>query len=308
MIAELENAWIRGDLTAASVPAIAASLARYARAEVGRWMARAEETFTFDAVSRRARLWRDAGDTAAAAATLASGRSRGGWTRTDEIRAFDLWRRLALPPAAGTPAAWSAAAPFWRKPAGEAAAGLGAHLAARRYDVLSARAALRALGPLDADAIERVVDALDDAAMNGIRDSDDTSVLRLRAARAQLASSPRAAAGQLTGTSATALANELSRRGYRKADVDAALGDLARIGRGGRDRALEDAAFTALADRDGTAAAALRAELGPIETEPPLPFVPAGNSARPYAPGDLTFDLLSRIVAAETAAAKGVER
>lgn len=300
LVDELEQAWIRGEIAEEAAGGIAEGLAKTVPQSLPRWMARWPESFDFDAVARRARAWRDALNPAAAAKALFDGRARGSWSRAEEMRAFDMWRRLTPAQDAGAPKEWVAAAAFWRVPAAEVASALDTYLAAHPYDIRAARAALRTVAPAGEDLITRASRTLDDPALETVADSyEDARILRLRAARGLLATSPAAARGALVGVDADALSQELTRRRFSHTDVDAALADVARIGIEAGDRSLADATLAMLADRGFSGTKALRAVLRAVPSPPLLPFIVEPTGPRAYRPTDLSLDLVTRILAAE---------
>src|SRR5262249_23728597 len=130
---------------------------------------------------------------------------------------------------AGSPAPWAAALPFWKKKADDAVVPLGLQLKAHPYDVLAARAALRAVSAAPEEPLRRAALTLDDAALASVLEPDnDAALLPLRIGRGLLASAPRAASRELGGEEPAALAGDLVRRRFRDTDIDAALSDVAR--------------------------------------------------------------------------------
>jgi hypothetical protein len=100
--------------------------------------------------------------------------------------------------------------------------------------------------------------------------------------------------------SAEWVANELTRRRFKTADVDDALADLARIASRTGDRVSLRGALDLLADRNWPGVKSLRAEFAAQLVEPPVVThrVAAGRPLL-YRPRDLTFALVSQIVAAD---------
>jgi hypothetical protein len=140
-------------------------------------------------------------------------------------------------------------------------------------------------------------------AISGNRDSWDDSVLRLRAARALRTQSWRAALNELAGGDVRALTRELTRRRYRRADIDAALADMGRIAApSGWDNLRRDV-LALLVDRRAAGLKELRAELAgeaPPEATP-APFRLVDGQPRPYRPRDLDWSIVSAVLQAEGA-------
>jgi hypothetical protein len=331
LLRELEHGWIRGDWSAWSVAPIAEVVAAQAPAEAPRWIARLPGGADFDTVAQRARLLARIRDERGAAAELVAGRQAETWTPSEDVRAFDQWRRLGVAaatgvalggarsdarasatriarlsqatsdPAAGAlPDTWSAALPFWRRPPGEAIAALGEHLRRHPFDILSARAALRSVAAADEEPLrlaEQVLAAHDDDG-----GWSDQQLLQTRRARKLLERSWRAANAAFAQRDAAALASELERRRLGAADVQATLADLARAATPAGDAGTAEAALAALERRQPDAAARLRAELRPLRPRPPLrPFQLAPDGAiRPLRPRTLDWPLVAAALAQET--------
>ncbi len=235
------------------------------------------------------------------------GRRRGLWSAPDEVRAFDAWRR-AKAPAAGTPssapAAWRAALPFWKGKPGEVVGPLGRHLAAHPYDVRAARAALRSPQGGDEEPLRRAALALDDPTLEALGGlGSDEALLRLRIARGLLRPSPAPRAPRLAlgPVDPAGMARDLGRRHIARAEIDAALADMARIAARAEDAVLRDTAMAALIDRKASNLKPLRAELrvlGLPEGQP-LPFRVVSGVPAPYRPRDLNWGVVSAVLTAE---------
>ena len=306
LIMELENAWIRGDVLAPRE--IAEALARTVPAEVPKWLARWAEDFDYEAVARRARVLIAVKDRDGAASVLVTGRKRGSWTSVDELHAFDLWRETAPESKPGAklggtsaPATWTAALPFWKRKASDVSADLAAHLTRHPGDGLSARAILRTVAPADEEPLRRALLTLEgDTSAQEHSGSDDARFVQLRIARGLLALSPRAAARQLT--SAMTSEAELRARHLPAAEIDAALGDTARIATAAGDTNRAEQARTSLEDRNPAEAARLHTVL--VQLVPKRPMRPyrldANEQPQPIRPRDLDWTLLAATLAAET--------
>jgi len=312
LLGEVEQAWIRGDWSPEGLGPLVEVLARVAPEEAPRWLRRWPATYDYAHVSRRARVHELLRDPLAAMSTLTDGRRRGLWSAADEVRAFDAWRRAALSaevptsPAASAPAAWTAPLPFWKGKPDRVVAALGRHLAAHPYDVRAARAALRSADGGEEDALRRAALALDDPTMEdlGGLESDD-ALLRLRIARGLLASpsGARAAHLALEHVDPAGLARDLGRRRIARAQVEAALADVARIAMRASDAGLVESTMAVLIDRKASNVKAIRAELRDLgrPEAPPQPFRVTGGAAAPYRPRDLTWAVVSAVLAAEEA-------
>jgi len=310
LLGEVEHAWIRGDWSPEGLGPLVEVLARLAPEEAPRWLRRWPAVFEFAPVSRRARVHEVLRDAQATMAVLADGRRRGLWSAADEVRGFDAWRRAALSasappaPAASAPTAWAAALPFWKGKPDRIAAPLGRHLEAHPYDLRAARAALRSADGGEEEALRRAALALDDPTMEDLGGLEsDAALLRLRIARGLLASSPasRAAHLALGNVDPAGLARDLGRRRMPRAQVEAALADVARIAMRASDAALVERTLAVLIDRKASNVKAVRAELRDLgrPDAPPAPFRVTGGAAAPYRPRDLTWSVVSAVLAAE---------
>ncbi len=300
---ELEHAWLRGDFEPEGLSPVVDGLVRFAPTHAPRWLARWPESVSLAEAAARVRLLERLRDREAAARVLVSARARRGFTAADDLRAFDQWRRLGVEPAPGSPPAWSAALPLWRRPAAEIAPALRDHLRAHPTDLLAARAGLRSLAPADEEAMSRAAQALDAPTMESLGAAwSDVRVLKVRMARGLL---PRSALGarRALGEVPTAdLAQEFDRRGFPRKDVDAALADLARILGAAGDAGAAQTALAVLSDRGAAGLADLRAALVTAQApEPPRAFRVADGQPAPWRPRDLTFRLVADVLAAEDA-------
>jgi len=300
----LTRAFRRGDIPAYRHGEIVAMLVRDSPELSAPWIARAQVFWaSFYSVQRHADALNRSGQPRAAALFLAEARGRLLFTRAEEIRAFDVWRRSIDAGVVG-PDAWKQALRFWRENEATIAAPLQARLRDHPFDILSARASLRRPTALSPQVASLAARALRDVSDLGFIDvANDESFLRLRAARSLIAT-PRAARTALGFLSVESLTQDLLRRRFRADDINAALADVARIASGATDRAEVVRALDLLADRKWSGARALRAELASalIVIEPPTVShrVVAGRSLL-YRPRDLTFGLISQIVQADLA-------
>jgi hypothetical protein len=301
----LERAWIRGDLTPASLGPVVQALTRRAPAEAPRWLLRWSRGTSLDEVAQRVRALLALGDKAGAARRLIEARASGTWDLADEVKAFDLWRRLVPAAtetgAAAPPVAWSHALAFWTRKATEVGPDLAAHLRAHPFDVLAARAALRAVTPADEGSMRLAAAVLHDTP-NGVLDDPtaDVELLNLRAARGLLPTWPRAASEALGQRDGATTANELVRRRLPKADVDSALADVARIAMQGGSAQGADSALSSLDLRNPDLARAVRLEIRDgSKPAPPPGYRLASGIPAPYRPRDLGWPLIHGVLAAE---------
>ncbi len=308
VLARLERAWIRGDLPAHQLGAVVAAVARVAPEEAPRWLARWPLALDQAQAVERASLVARLGDRARADELLTAARARGSWSAADEVRAFDAWRRLPAektcdrktgacppPPAARVPKSWTAAATFWNEPASKVGDDLARHLAAHPFDILAARAALRIVTPLAADSAARATVTLRDRTMQSFDTAGtDTDLLRIRAMRALLPSSWRAADSVLTYVDPRQVVIDFTRRRMRNTDIDASLADLGRLHALDDDAAATELVVQVAEERSATAGTVLRHVVDSILTrsEPLRPYRFATGSPRPYRPRDLDWTLV----------------
>jgi hypothetical protein len=300
VVERLRNAYRRGDIATYRHGEITALIVREAKELAGPWIQRDASMWNaFSAVERHAGWLADTGQRREAAAYLAEGRGRALFERAEEIRAFDQWRRWIDTSNSG-PEPWQKALPFWRENAESIGPALQARLLEHSFDTLSARAALRRPTPLAPQTAGLAAHALRDVEDLDVIDvRSDEALLRLRAARSLLAT-PRAAHTVGGFLSPDAVSTDLVRRRFRAADVDAALADLARIAAGVGDRAVLARTLDLLADRKSATVRELRAELAKAVLEPPVvSHRVVGGRSLLYRPRDLTFGLVSQIVAAD---------
>ena len=299
---QLRRAYRRGEVAAYQQADVTAHLVRYAPELAAPWISQTPPFWSvFAEVEKRAEWLEATGQKREAALYMAEARGKLLFARAEEIRAFDFWRRN-IDSGAGGPEAWKQALRFWREKPDTIARSLETRLLEHPFDILSARAALRRPTALPPAVAMLAIGALRDVEDLGFIDvSSDDLFLRLRAARSLL-STPRAARAMIPYLSAEFVATDLSRRGFRPADVDAALADLARIAAGSDIRAALEQALDLLADRKWSGARALRAELASAAVEPPMvSHRVVGGRSLLYRPRDLTFGLVSRIVEADLA-------
>lgn len=296
----IERAWRLGDLEPTELAPVVAAAGRVSAADADRWLSRLRTGPTLAAVATRARLLADLGRKAEAARSLTQGRGRGGWSATDEIQAFDQWRRLApaAPPAADP---WTLALPFWTRPAAEIGPALIAHLRAHPLDLRAARAALRSCAPLEEDASLLAARTLRQPGFDGDAWRDQ-QILDLRAARSWLPRSAPTAAAILEDVQVT-VADELERRRMPQSELVASLADvvrtLTRSAPAGRPNPPSaEAALAALEDRDPTRARAVRAEMRSA-TAPPPPYRVLDGRPEAWRPMDLDWGVVRAVLDAE---------
>jgi hypothetical protein len=177
---------------------------------------------------------------------------------------------------------------------------LNAHLKAHPNDVLAARAALRSPGPLDEDTALRVGLATAMArSHSGNAVDGDRDLMKVRAARGLLASSPRAARNALGDVGAETFLRLATERRLKTADANLALADLARIAHRAGDEAKGRSIAGLLADRSAAAGKALRAELTPDASKGADTFRLVDGRPAPIRPRDLTWPMLANLLQAE---------
>ncbi len=304
VLAGLERAWRLGDLDAAALATLIASAGRVSPADADRWLSRLSPGFDYERVSARARLLSRLGRKADGARTLVAARARSSWTLVEEVKAFDLWRSLApeteTPPSVPAPPAWSAARVFWKRPPSRLGDDLAVYLHAHPLDLRVARVALRSVAPADPELMALAERAIEQPAMEALgQPFGDARFLHLRAARALLPLSPRAARSALGGQDHD-LVRDLERRRMPAADVRAALADLARL-QGGAEPAAADAALAALEDRSPSEGKELRAEIARLAARsgPPAPYRLLDGRPEPWRPRDLAWSVLETALDAE---------
>jgi hypothetical protein len=326
LLQDIEHAYIRGDYPAWRLNDLVELLCEVAPSGAARWIARVPRPATFADSARRARWLAKVDDHAAAAAVLIQARRRGNWSTSEELQAFDHWRRLrgsttassavtnrpggkgaasaSTTAAAGTgpsaPATWTTAAAFWRRPAGEIMTDLGRQLGTHAFDVLSARAALRSAAPADEHVVRLVLATR--ANLPGLSDdASDDEFLMLRAARGLAPRSARAALRQFPGNDPHALAADLTRRRLRAAEIEGVLSELARLHarQGARPAALQ--AVDALEARRLGEPIKLRAELQGLLPAPVTRTYRVGRDGDVQAlrPMHLDWPLLAALLKAE---------
>ncbi len=304
VLAGLERAWRLGDLDAAALAPLVASAGRVSPADADRWLSRLSPGFDYERVSARARLLSRLGRKADGARKLVAARARSSWTLVEEVKAFDLWRSLApeteTAPRVPAPPAWSAARVFWKRPPSRLGDDLAVYLHAHPLDLRVARVALRSVAPADPELMALAERAIEQPAMQTLgQPFGDARFLHLRAARALLPLSPRAARSALGGQDPD-LARDLERRRMPAADVRAALADLARL-QGGAEPAAADAALAALEDRSPSEGKELRAEIARLAARsgPPAPYRLVDGRPEPWRPRDLAWSVLETALDAE---------
>jgi hypothetical protein len=302
LLAQAEHAWIRGDWNPEGLGPLSEILAQWAPAEAPRWMARWTRRFDYEETAKRTLVLVRIQDPVGAARLLIDARSRGGWTRVEEVRGFDLWRGVAdAATAAGiaAPPTWSAALPFWKGDAAAITEPLLPHLKAHPFDLLAARAALRTVVGGEEDPLRRAALSLGDSAMDTLGSSEpDQALLRLRIARGLLPRSWRAARAAFEAPSPEDLGIDLKRRRFRRAEIDGALADVARMAARAGDSGSTDAALAALGERGAADLVALRAETTAAlhPSVPPQPFRMSDGKPAPYRPRDLDWRVLALVL------------
>jgi hypothetical protein len=304
LLQDLERGYIRGDLPEDGLGPVVSALAARAPGEAARWLARWPLRFGFDEAAERARVQVAMKEPGGALRALIDARAGGRFTAAEEVKAFDAWRRLPPSPAAAgpdpTPAAWTAARPFWTRRPGEIDADLLAHLRANAFEVRAARAALRTAAAGEEAAMRAAASVLLEAPSGVVENADsDADFLGLRIARGLARSAPRAAAAALRRFDGETLAAELSRRRIPAAETAAALADVARIEAAVGQRAGVESAVSALEARSPETGKALRRELRAAEIPtPPAGYRATPNGPAPYRPRDLDWRLVTALVAA----------
>jgi len=128
----------------------------------------------------------------------------------------------------------------------------------------------------------------------------DANLLRLRAMRGLLPTSWRAADSVMEYEDPSRLTRDLTRRKMRRADIDGALGDLARLHAAAGDGTAAEVATRLLEDRGAANAAKVRADVeASLKPVPPPSYRMSNGQPRPYRPRDLDWSLVRSIVAAE---------
>ena len=288
LLEELERAWFRGEVWPGALPNLLPAMAALAPGAVPGWMARCPDDFSGPAARSRASVLITLRQPAQAAQVLLEARRRGLWSAQDEVEAFDLWRRAALPGPA--PESWRGALAVWR------GGPLGARLKAHPLDLLGARRALESLAPLAEDEAGRAALALGRSAAE---EADDPAILRLRAGRWLLARAPGAAWEAFGVTDPGSLARRLAGRKHPARAVDAVLADLARAAAQAGDPGSARALLALLAERGAPELPALAAQLRPPRSAPAFRMVD-GRPA-PLRPRDLTWAMLTEILDREGA-------
>ena len=195
------------------------------------------------------------------------------------------------------PAYWLAAHQVWNA---KSDAALLAQLKAHPNDVLSARMALRSLAPLEEETAAHVALCTSMArSHSGFRVDGDAALMRLRAARGLLPSSPRAAQKALLNLSAEEFLRLATERRLKTPEVNLALADLARIAHRSGDEARGRAMAGVLADRNAAAGKALRAELTPDASRSPDAFRLVNGRPAPIKPRDLNWPMLANLLQGE---------
>jgi len=283
LLRQLEEAWFRGEIQPYELPRLVPALAAAAPAAAPAWLARCPGGPGWPMTRVRAAALVALRQPAQAARAILEDRRRALWSPAEESEAFGLWRRWALPEA---PESWRGALAVWR------GGDLGARLRAHPYDALAAAYARGSLAPLGEDAAARA----DLALRPGRGRGEDRTALQVRAARALLPVSPRAARKALGQELADPSSLVQALAGYPAAQIDAALADLARIAARCGDEAGTRAILAVLADRGAA---------GPQEPPQPPgradPFKIVDGRPAPLRPRDLTWATLAGVLKQEGA-------
>ncbi|MBL0211209.1 MAG: hypothetical protein IPQ13_09915 [Holophagaceae bacterium] len=296
---ELDAAWFRGEVQPGQLGQISEALAGALPAETPKWLARWPRAFTYGQAHARAAILARLKQNGEASRLLVESRRRALWSEREEVLAFEEWRRLGAQnaPQEKAPAAWLAAHQVWNAKSDPA---LLAHLKARPNDILSARSALRSLAPLDEETAGRVALCSSMArSHSGLSVDGDGSLMRLRAARGLLASSPRAAQRALANLGPEEFLRLATERRLKSADMNLALADLARIAHRSGDEARGRAIAGVLADRNAAAGKALRAELTPDASRGSEAFRLVNGHPAPIKPRDLNWPMLANLLKVE---------
>ncbi|MBL0311637.1 MAG: hypothetical protein IPP78_02765 [Holophagaceae bacterium] len=295
---ELEAAWFRGEVQPDQLGGLTEVLAGPLPGEVPKWLARWPRAFTYEQTHARAAILARLKQNGEASRLLLESRHRAIWTERDEVLAFEEWRRLGAQavPQEKSPTPWLTAHQIWNA---KSDAILLAHLKTHPNDVLSARSALRNLAPLDEETSGRVALCTSMArSHSGFAVDGDGTLMRLKAARSLLTSSPRAAQNALLNLNAEELLRLATERRIKTADVNSSLADLARIAHRSGDEARSRTIVGVITDRNAAAGKALRAELKP-DARGPDTFRLVNGRPAPIRPRDLTWPMLANLLPME---------
>ncbi len=292
----LERSWVRRDyFSEQDKAAIVKALAPRGDAAARRWFLRMDEAKNIDSATTRAALLVLMKRNDEAASEWTNARERLALDRSEDLRAFDSWRRLAVsktPPVA--PSLWQKAAAFWKRPAAGFDPDWGetfkTHLSKFPYDKLSARNVLRSLAPAREAWVAPAVAALDN--------SQDVASWRMARFEAQRsAKSARSLLPSLTVDAAS-----LRARNFPRSEIEGLLVTLAKTGAETGAESLTSRALTELETLKPAAAAALRPELAEIKAKflpPPAVFVERNGTPTALRPRDLTWASFARVLNAE---------
>ncbi|MDP2875622.1 MAG: hypothetical protein Q8O00_05505, partial [Holophaga sp.] len=294
---DLDKAWFRGEVAPEQLGSLCEGMATVFPSEVPRWLARWPQSYGFYHARQRATILANLKQSTPAARVLFESRRRALWSTSEEIQAFDLWRKVGASssPEAKAPATWSAALPFWGPKFDGSSPALGERLKAHPLDVLSARAMLRTPLPAGEDALFRVAVAL----RENIQRSNDQTLLDLKAARGLLPSSWRAARTALGSRTPEALGRILVERKMKSADINAALADLARMASKAADDTQLKAALGLLGERKAPNLKELRAELALNMPAKQEAYRIVDGRPAPIRPRDLSWSMLAQVLKAE---------
>ncbi|MDE3245652.1 MAG: hypothetical protein KGN80_06155, partial [Acidobacteriota bacterium] len=296
---ELEAAWFRGEVQPDQLGSLSEALASALPAETPKWLARWPRAFTFEQANARAAILARLKQNGEASRMLVESRHCALWSEREEVLAFEKWRQLGAlsAPMEKAPTYWLAAHQVWNA---KSDAALLAQLKAHPNDVLSARLALRSLAPLEEETAAHVALCTSMArSHSGFRMDGDAALMRLRAARGLLPSSPRAAQKALLNLSAEEFLRLATERRWKTTEVNLALADLARIAHRSGDEARGRSIAGVLADRNAAAGKALRAELKPDASKGPDAFRLVNGRPAPIKPRDLNWPMLANLLQGE---------
>ncbi len=296
---ELEAAWFRGEVQPDQLGSLSETLAIALPSETPKWLARWPRAFSYAQAHARATILARLKQNGEASRMLVESRRRALWSEREEVLGFEEWRRLGAltTPLEKAPSTWHTAHQVWNV---KSAAALLAHLKVHPNDVLSARSALNSAAPMDEETALRVALCTSMArSHSGFTVDGDGVLMRLRAARGLLGSSPRAAQKALANLSAEEFLRLATERRLKTADVNLALADLARIAHRSGDEARGRAIASLLTDRNTAAGKALRAELKPATAHAPDTFRLVNGHPAPIRPRDLTWPLLANLLQRE---------
>jgi len=315
LIQNMEEAWFRGEITPESLGNLIGTLATALPQEVSHWLSRWPVSLEYSQTRQRAEILAAANQNAAAAKLLTENRKRCLWQGTQEIQAFDQWRRLGAMSDAHTPPTWTRALAFWNPKTGNPTGNptLADHLKLHPLDSLSARVALRTLAPGDEETILRTALSLNtshglssrsnsggNASRIGLLgDTTSDRILRIRLCRNALPLSWRAARNALGGSPSDNLARLLMDQHLKAGEVNAALADLTRLSAHTSNETEVRKLMAQLSERKAPELKSLRLELAMAPTSKVEAFRIQEGRPAPIRPRDLTWSMLASILKSE---------